>query len=456
LLLAKPLERLDLLRLNIQFRYLYLAGTFEERLLLRLIAKYEKARAQLTFMPDTLGVTADEDAWGAGLVAGFAERQVGLFDDEPSTIRTLDRVAEEANADAYRDLLHEIDRAFDGFDRSAVRHGWRDDRELHADAAPMAAASAARARGDASLGHIDLPDFVAAAIGGETGSNAAGRGVLRLPADWLGGLDDLPGFDREHRVLRFTRDRARLRDGQGRSLAFLGRAHPLVRRAISRVHRIADAAWDNRVSVARAVAGAPLAVLLTFSAELRSAARTEFRRIIAVLLPIGGDAVEVSEPAWWKDLAGTEQPRTSEAAWPTLFAHWVPNRQRSAESVANVAMQRDAARVMADHQKRAEREADDLRDWLAKRADDICGAFVPQTGDLFGAATDGPAWQSLSAPLDRLAAFTAVANNSPARRREANSAVELFQRRSMEHVARAALSPPVLRLIGMLMLVPPA
>ena len=79
-----------------QIRYLYLAGTFEERLLLRLIAKYEKARAQLAFMPDTLGVTADEEAWSTGLVAGFAERQAGLFDDEPSAIRTLDRVAEEA------------------------------------------------------------------------------------------------------------------------------------------------------------------------------------------------------------------------------------------------------------------------------------------------------------------------------------------------------------------------
>jgi hypothetical protein len=439
-----------------QVRYLYLAGTFEERLLLRLIAKYEKARAHLTFMPDTLGVTADEDVRGAGLVAGFAERQAGLFDDEPSAIRTLDRVAEEANADAYRDLPHEIDRAFNGFDRSAVRHGWLDDRGPHADAAPMAAASAARAGGAACLGHIDLPDFVAAAIGAEASGNAAGRGVLHLPADWLGGLDDLPGFDREHRVLRVTRDRVRLRDRQGRSLAFLGRAHPLVRRAIGRVHRIADAAWDNRVSVARAPAGSPPAVLLTFSAELRSATRTEFQRIIAVLLPIHGDAVELSEPARWQDLAGTEQPRTSGNAWPTRFAHWVPNRQRRAESVANAAMQRDVARVMAEYQKNTGREADDLRDWLARRADDICGAFVPQTSDLFGAATDGPAWQSLSAPLDRLAAFTADANNSPARRREANSAVELFQRRSAEHAARAALPPPVLRLIGMLMLVPSA
>ena len=216
-----------------QIRYLYLAGTFEERLLLRLIAKYEKARAHLAFMPDTLGVTADEEAWRHGLVAGFAERQAGLFDDEPSAIRTLDRVAEEANADAYRDLLHEIDRAFDGFDRSAVRHGWLDDRGLNADAAQMAAASAAGRRERCSRSVTStcrtswqrrLPPKPVAAL-------PAG-GVLRLPADWLAGLDDLPGFDREHRVLRFTRNRTRLRDRQGRSLAFLGRAHPVVRRAI--------------------------------------------------------------------------------------------------------------------------------------------------------------------------------------------------------------------------------
>ena len=84
-----------------KIRYLYLAGTFEERLLLRLIAKYEKARAHLTFMPDTLGVAADEDVWSAGLVAGFAERQAGLFDDRADN-STLDREAETANLGACR------------------------------------------------------------------------------------------------------------------------------------------------------------------------------------------------------------------------------------------------------------------------------------------------------------------------------------------------------------------
>ena len=111
-------------------------------------------------MPDTLGVTADEGALTTGLIAGFAERQAQLFEDEPPSIRTLDHAAEEANAEAYRDLLHEIERAFQGFDRSAVRHGWFADRGLNADAAQMEAANAARRCSNAMLGHVDLADFV--------------------------------------------------------------------------------------------------------------------------------------------------------------------------------------------------------------------------------------------------------------------------------------------------------
>jgi hypothetical protein len=60
----------------------------------------------------------------------------------------------------------------------------------------------------------------------------------------------------------------------------------------------------------------------------------------------------------------------------------------------------------------------------------------------------------LPAPLDRLAAFAADADNPPARRREATSAVALFQRRAMERERRTALLPPRLRPIGMLLLVP--
>ncbi len=439
-----------------QIRYLYLAGTFEERLLLRLIAKYEKARAHLTFMPDTLGVTADEAAWSSGLVAGFAERQAGLFDDEPTAIRTLDREAEQANLGAYRDLLHEVDRAFNGFDRSAVRHAWAD-HAASADTSLSLAVASAKQRSDVLLGNIDLPDFVAAAIAMEIGGKSAGRGLLRLPADWFTGLDDLPGIDREHRTLRFTRDHARFRDKRGRSLAVLGRAHPAVRRAISSVRRFAGGKWDNRVSVALADEGAPLAVLLTYGVEMRSSARIEFQRIFAVLLPVSGAAVEITEPECWLRLTTPGQMLSEMSTWQNLFACWVPSRQLKAEAVADAVMLRETAQVTADHQQKGQREASDLQDWLGRRATDVCGAFEPQTGDLFGAAAArGPAWHLLPSPLDRLAVFAADDSNTPARRREANSIVEIYQRRITEQAARARLSPPVLRQIGMLMLVPPA
>ncbi len=104
-----------------EIRYLFLAGTFEERLLLRLIAKYEKARACLSFMPNTLGVGADPASLHEPLFAGFAE---DLFSAMPRLVHSLDLAAEDTDSDAYRDLLREIDRAFQSFDHMAVRHGW--------------------------------------------------------------------------------------------------------------------------------------------------------------------------------------------------------------------------------------------------------------------------------------------------------------------------------------------
>lgn len=423
-----------------QIRYLYLAGTFEEHLLLRLIAKHEKARAHLSFMPDTLGVTADEGALGLGLVAGFAERQENLFADEAPIVRTVDRAAEEAGLDAYRDLLHEIDRAFHGFEYSAVRHGWLLDGGVNADAAVRS-----------QPGHIDLPDFIAAVIEAETGCQPMDGGTLRLPSDWLAGMDGLPGLDRENNQVRFARDPMKLHDKDGRSLAFFGRAHPLVRRALSHVQRGNSAEHDSRVSVAQAER---IAVLLTFAAELRNATRTEFRWIVAVLLDDGQKAVVIKDPARWLKLA--ELPSSAMDVWPNHFANWVPQHLSKAGQVASAEIERKAHRLAAAHKARIERESAELERWLNVRADEICGAFTPPTGDLFGAPSDQRDWQLLPAPLDRLSAFAADAENPAAQRRAADSVVELFQRRSKEHANRAALSGPFVRPLGMLMLVPVA
>jgi len=441
-----------------EIRYLYLAGTFEERLLLRLIAKYEKARACLAVMPDTLGVTADETAWSKGLVAGFAEDQAALFEEDAPAIHTLDQVVEASNAAAFRDLLHEIDRAFAGHERHAVRHGWLVEQGLNADLGQMAAADVARQQGDALLGHIDLVEFVVTAIESETCAPAADPDRLQLPADWTAGLDDLPGYDARTRTLRITRDRNRLRDAQGASLAFPGRAHPLVRRAVSRVRRsdINDSTGthDCRVSAARADSGAPLAVLLSFSIEIVSPRRVELQRVIAVLVSACGPPIEFAEPERWLRLTTPDRAIPLEGVWQSLFASWVPHRASRAEEVATVAMHRVAAEFANTQRHHAERETADLQRWLQLRADEICGVNVPGMADLFGFAPSLPGWKSLSVPLVRLAAFAADADNPPAKRREANSAVALFRLRDEERESRTALSQPRLRPIGMLLLVP--
>jgi superfamily II DNA or RNA helicase len=427
-------------------RYLYLADTFEEQVLLHLIAKYEKARTCLTFMPGTLGVTADQAASASGLVAGFAERQASLFEEGSPAIRTLDREAQESNADAYKDLLREIDRAFAASDHSAVRYGWLSDQTITVEA------TAERCDTTSNCA-IDLPDFVAGAIAAATGSVSENAGVMRLPGDWLLGLDDQPGVDHEHRTLRFTRDQSKFHDARGQSMAFLGRGHPLVRRAIGRIQQLASTASDHRVSVARTDADAP-AVVMTFSAEMHSAVRIEVRRVIAVFLPMRGKAVEINEPDHWLQFASPERSLSRGAVWRDLFADWVPKRLLEVEPVAMAAAHRETERVADVQHRMVQQESDGLGLWLSRRAEDICGPFVPEVGDLFGSVAERPGWQTLPESLDRLAAFAADPNNTPARRRDAIGAVDLFHSRSKEYSARTMLSSPTLLPTGMLMLVP--
>jgi hypothetical protein len=312
--------------------------------------------------------------------------------------------------------------------------------------------AAAGPRGDERRGAIDLPAFVAATIATETGGHGIDPCELPLPPEWRSGLDGLPGFDRAQGVLRTTRDRSCLRDAQGRTLAFLGRAHPVVRRACSGAQRGLTAEHDHRVSMARAESG--LAVLLTFCAELRSQARIELQWIVAVLLPRGAPPTELPNPDSWLRFAARACGRPYGNTWHDLFADWATQRQSEAEAVALASMQGTTERFATERQRNGTRQAADIQAWLQGRANDICGPYTPRTADLFGTATGASDWQTLADPLQRLARVAADGANQPARRRDANAAIEIFQHRNAEIAARGCLSPATLRPIGMLMLVP--
>jgi hypothetical protein len=438
-----------------QIRYLYLAGTFEERLLLRLIGKYERARARLSLMPDTLGVTADPPAWESGLTSGFAQQQEPLFGGPSPAIRTLDQTAEDTGLPAYRDLLHEVDRAFGNFDRSALQHGWMPEQGVNAGLHQIAAAESAGREAERALAGIDLPEFVAAAIATKSGTDPLRDHIIQLPADWAAGMDGLPGFDPIRRELRFLRDRSRLRDAHGQPAAFLGCIHPVVRRAITRVRRGEyGAASDSRISAARAAPGKGLALLLTYSAELHSASRLEQQQVIAVLLPQAGRAEEIQDPAQWLKFAAPERAILPDGIWHRHFHRWAPARQADAEVVATRAMQRTADAFAAGQKASGVQEAEELDRWLKLRADKLCGPPRQRIADLFEPPPDEPGWRSPLPDRDRLASFAADGENPTSRRADAKAVLALYEERAADRARRLMLSPPILRPLGMLMLLP--
>jgi len=375
-----------------EIRYLCLAGTFEERLLLRLIAKYEKARAQLTFMPDTLGITADTEQYNTGLTAGLAEEQATLFPDDPPPVRTLDVAAREAETEAFRGLLHEIDRAYEGFDGMAVRHGWYAGQGLNADVASMRSAVRVRRAARRQAAAADLRAFVAA-----SGDPAIPR----------------------------------------------GRADPIVRKAIGRVRYT----HDNRVSVARYHENA---LLLTYNTEIHTQRAIAFQSLFGVLLPEHGAAQVVPDPEDCLAFAAPDRSIDADDAWQRL-RNWAQTREPEATLVATDFMREQAAAFIAEHAAAIDRDTAQLERWLARRAHTICGPRQHPAGDLFGAMPSGPAWRFAASPLDRLTAFATDMTNPAAERRAADAAATLYHRRRC-NVPR--LSDPVLQVVGLLLLIP--
>lgn len=397
-------------RFDPEIRYLFLAGTFEERLLLRLIAKYEKARACLSFMPNTLGVGADPARLQEPLFAGFAE---DLFSGVPRLVHSLDLAAEDTESEAYRDLLREIDRAFQSFDQMAVRHGWLSGGELF----EMPAVERA--------GVVDLAGFVASVL------TSDGDGY-RVPAGWLQELDGLAGFDRASGTVRLTNDAERLRDAEGRELLYPGRSHPLTRRAIASVR-------TGRVSAAR---GDGLSLVVSYTVE----AGGLLRRVFALRLFANGSIVE--QPDF---LALADHEVSQDGAWNRWFAGWAPDALAAAGARAATIAARIGSEFADEHHRRMKSAAAAARAWLQRRSVELCGAAVPCSGDLFDSGLPPGDWRVCAEPEQRLGGFVADATMPAARRREAAYVLERF--RSVTAAEVMPTRSASVRMLGMLMLV---
>ena len=420
-----------------EIRYLYIPGTFEENLLLHLIAKYEKARSSLDVMPDTLGVTAGADDYGERLTSGLSEDPGDLFQPDAGVIRTLDRAVGDADPQTVADLIREIDRAFAAFDLMAVHHGWYAARGLNAELDQISLAEDARRN---AKGGEDLTSFVGAVIESETGKPAISSDRIELPTNWTSGLDGLPGFESGANLLHFTRDCESWRDTAGRNIGFLGRAHPLVLRAIRHGCRVPGTAAVSQTD--------QLGLLFTFELEFTAAHRTTFREIVAIVARPNRPPVECKN---WLAFGDQDHACAQEAVWNRLFSPWAASAQEAADQVIGELASQRHAQFVADQQAAAQQETTRLQHWLRVKADQLCGTFVAPTGDLFGEPAAGPIWRRQQDPLTRLLSFAIERDVSVSKRREANDVLATFRAMQAANPASGMIAS---RPIGMLMLVP--
>ena len=445
-----------------QVRYLFLAGTFEEHLLMRLVAKYEAQRRRLGCVPDTLGFTVDaDDRLDRTILQSIAADPSPLFAAHESG-----QVRPSAGDDlpAFREVLSQLDGVLDEYEKASKNHAWLGAQGSAADQRRLVEAEGARRRGAAS-GVRDLLAFVTAAVRADSTEASAVRrsaeGVweLRLPQPWQLGLDpEVPGWDPDARLMRLTEDMNVTRDSAGHPVGYLGRAHPLVARALDRVRNLRfgghQIELDRRVAAAHTDGDAP-ALLHTFLGRVQSGAGREFERVIAVLSAQGAAPRVFLEPDAWLSLADPERTAPAAQAWDRHFKAWARADDPDVRTAALAAFAAGPAAEFVEGRLAAlgdeERE---LLAWLRARTLDLCGPRVAQPG-LFGdAAPIHPAWQTLIDDTERLAAFATDAALKPRARSEASGVLDLHRRRLEELARRRALAPPDLAPLGLLLLVP--
>jgi hypothetical protein len=258
--------------------------------------------------------------------------------------------------------------------------------------------------------------------------------------------------------MRLTSDPERVRDDAGRSLGYLGRAHPLVRRALERVRSLRFGAGEGflerRVSAARGDGARP-EVLFTFLGAVQSAAGPELERVVAVRTDPSGAVRAETEPGAWLALTTGDRAVPTLGLWERHFVGWAPGRQREAARAAREAFAPIAADFGQHHAKVLDRERRDLDAWLAARAEALCGAPEVPEADLFGTVSLPVAgWRTATDPTERLAGFAKDPAVPAPRRREAEGVLALHAARVRALERRAALQVPEPALLGYLMLVP--
>ena len=273
------------------------------------------------------------------MLTGLVEEEAALFQrDEP----VFDLVSGEENSgadSATRELLEEIDRSLQGFERAATANTWLGADGLNAEASLFAEADQARQRGEI-LNSVDLTRFVRDAVlleGGNVREVAPEITELTLPSTWMPGLKGTPGIDVDTRTARLTAKLEVTQDAQKREVGFLGRAHPLVRRALDRVRHLAlggtATSVDQRISAVAGDMPEPT-LLFTFLGRIHSRAGREFEQVLSILVRPSAATEFVSNSERWLALADPANAINTRDIWINHFASWAQGAEATALSAA--------------------------------------------------------------------------------------------------------------------------
>lgn len=456
-----------------QVKYLYLSGSFEERILLRLIAKYERQRSILTHVPNTLGLTTSSEATQEKLLRVLMDDDTRLFKQEPTLFQFEETDNNDGTDEASRELLEEIDRSLRGFREAAKTHTWLGDSGLNAEESLIAQASTARDQGEKSES-VDLPSFVCDAVridgGIVTGRTTDESFTVQIPPQWTYGLSELPGYDADTRTVLLTTQLDVKTDSSGHQVGFLGRAHPLVRRAIDRVRNLSfgvstTQGQDARVSAVKAPVDEPQ-LLITLLGRVSSNNGRELERVLAVRANAEGPIETYQEAADWHSFCDRDKAMRTTDLWKRHFSSWGKDTAAKAVEAATEAFAPVAKSFAAERLKTLERERQQQQQWLKSRCDDITGSasvVSPQRQLPFDVEENSQepeepvvAWQTLTDPAERLAAFFTDRNQTAAARFEAEGVLRIFKQRMAQLDRFSALRDPEIIQLGILMLIPEA
>lgn len=442
-------------------RYLYLRGTFEERVLLRLVAKYEKQRQALTFVPNTLGVIHNEESPLTGRLLDSLSKEDGQFSlFNLSADPVTEALPEDSDDEATQQVLKEIDKSLAQFKKAAVSNQWLGASGLNAGPGRIKEADDAVQAGQ-QLNRVDLTSFVIKALEREDLSPEEyeqDTWRVRLSGPWVHGLEELPGYDADKQMLRMTTKVNKVVDERERPLGFLGRGHPIVRRTIERVRQRRFGSNDDPIDIrVSAAQGDGPALLVTALCQVESRRGRAFERVLAALIyPNQPDQVFLKHNEWQH--LSAHPTETSKGHWKH-FEDWGMERIDAALKNIGKAFAEIVAPDFLRHAKRTlDRDEKELTSWLKSRSVDLTGEKIVAEPSLFpdldGKGERRATWMDSNDPMKRLSGF-ANDKTPPLRQRlEAETVLSNYTRRREELRQRQGLKVSEAQILGLLMIVP--